>query len=174
MLHLYITVPYLMCYSQLQNLIVTSKPLWYIIIIIIDDSAVLDITDLDEIQESIKEIVDWKDLGLKLGLLYPTLQKIETDVRTVNKCKREMLAAWLKGEDKSKDRTWSTLVDGVHKMNHHSLAEEITEQHLKWVSEFSILYKVMNMWSVATEVSMQFYFLQFWCVFSAIYNIYKY
>ena len=70
-------------------------------------------------------------LGLKLGLFYSTLQKIETDVRAVNKCKREMLAAWLKGEDKSKDRTWYTLVDAVHKMNHRSLAEEITEQHLK-------------------------------------------
>ena len=70
-------------------------------------------------------------LGLKLGLFYSTLKKIETDARTVNKCKREMLAAWLKGEDNSKDRTWSTLVDAVHKLNHHSLGEEITEQHLK-------------------------------------------
>ena len=70
-------------------------------------------------------------LGLKLGLFYSTLQKIETDVRTVNKCKREMLAAWLKGEDNSKDRTWYTLRDAVNKIQHHSLAEEITEQHLK-------------------------------------------
>ena len=124
-----------MCYSQLQNLIVTSKLLWYIIIIIIDDSAVLDITDLDEIQESIKEIVDWKDLGLKLGLYLSTLEEIELDHNRVKNRKREMLAAWLRREDNSKDRTWSTLVDAVHKMNHHSLAEEITEQHLKWVSE---------------------------------------
>ena len=70
-------------------------------------------------------------LGLKLGLYHSTLKKIETDVRTVNKCKREMLAAWLKEEDNSKDRTWSTLVNAVHKTNHHSLAEEITDQHLK-------------------------------------------
>ena len=70
-------------------------------------------------------------LGLKLGLFYSTLQKIETDVRTVNKCKREMLAAWLKGEDKSRDRTWSTLIHALHGMNSHSLAEEITERHLK-------------------------------------------
>ena len=103
----------------------------HIIIIITDYPEDLDITDLEEVQESVKEIVDWMGLGLKLGLFYSTLQKIETDVRTVNKCKREMLAAWLKGEDKSKNRTWSTLVDAVHKMNHHSLAEEITEQHLK-------------------------------------------
>ena len=105
--------------------------LLHIFIIIIDDPEDLDITDLEEVEESVKEIVDWMGLGLKLGLLPSTLQIIETDVRTVNKCKREMLAAWLKGEDKSKDRTWSTLVDALHKLNHHSLAEKITEQHLK-------------------------------------------
>ena len=105
--------------------------LLHIIIIIIDDSGVLDITDLDEVQESVKEIVEWKDLGLKLGLFYSTLEEIEADHNRVKNRKREMLAAWLKGEDNSKDRTWSTLVDAVHEMNHHSLAEEISEQHLK-------------------------------------------
>ena len=69
-------------------------------------------------------------LGLKLGLFYSTLQIIETDVRTVNKCKREMLAAWLKGEDNSKDRTWSTLVHALHGMDKRLLAENIKQQHM--------------------------------------------
>ena len=69
-------------------------------------------------------------LGLRLGLLYSTLQKIEEDLNRVDKCKREMLAAWLQGEDKSKDRTWSTIVDAVRQMNNHSLADDIS-QHLK-------------------------------------------
>ena len=69
-------------------------------------------------------------LGLKLGLFYSTLQKIETDVRAVNKCKREMLAAWLKGEDNSKDRTWSTLVHALHGMDKHLLADSIKQQHM--------------------------------------------
>ena len=70
-------------------------------------------------------------LGLRLGLLYPTLKKIESDLMNrVDKCKREMLAAWLQGEDNSKDRTWSTIVDALHGINHHSLADDIS-QHLK-------------------------------------------
>ena len=105
--------------------------LLHIIIIIIDGPDVLNITDLEEVQESVKEIVDWKDLGLKLGLFYSTLEEIELDHNRVKNRKRDMLAAWLRGEDDSKDRTWSTLVDAVHKMNHHSLAEEITDQNLK-------------------------------------------
>ena len=69
-------------------------------------------------------------LGLRLGLLYSTLKKIEEDLSGVDKCKREMLAAWLQGEDNSKDRTWSTLVYALHGINHHSLADDIS-QHLK-------------------------------------------
>ena len=69
-------------------------------------------------------------LGLKLGLLYPTLEKIESDLNRVVKCKREMLAAWLRGEDNSKDRTWSTIVDALHGMDKHLLANDIS-QHLK-------------------------------------------
>ena len=69
-------------------------------------------------------------LGLRLGLLYSTLKKIESDLNRVDKCKREMLAAWLQGEDNSKDRTWSTLVDALHGMDNHLLADKI-RQHLK-------------------------------------------
>ena len=69
-------------------------------------------------------------LGLKLGLLYSTLQKVKEDLNGVDQCKREMLAAWLQGKDKSKDRTWSTIVDALHGIDHHSLADDIS-QHLK-------------------------------------------
>ena len=69
-------------------------------------------------------------LGLRLGLLYSTLQKIEEDLSGVDKRKRKVLAAWLQGEDNSKDRTWSTIVDALHEINHHSLADDIS-QYLK-------------------------------------------
>ena len=53
------------------------------------------IDDLFRVQAFVKH-VNWKDLGLALGLLYPTLQTIEIEQRgRKNKCMREMLAAWL-------------------------------------------------------------------------------
>ena len=39
------------------------------------------IADLAEVKGFLKNIVDWKSLGLELGLLYPSLKKIEVDQR---------------------------------------------------------------------------------------------
>ena len=89
----------------------------------------IDISDLDDVQESVKEIVDWIDLGLKLGIHYYTLMKIEEESRRVERCKREMLAAWLQGEDDAKEQTWSTLVDALEKMDCIATSQQIRMKH---------------------------------------------
>ena len=72
------------------------------------------------------------DLGLQLGIEYRTLQKIDEEQRgRIEKCKREMLAAWLQGEDNAKEQTWSTLVDALKKMGKIALAETIKNTSLK-------------------------------------------
>ena len=45
--------------------------------------------------------------------------------RVVKKCKKEMLAAWLRGEDSAKEQTWSTLVDALRLMEKIALAQQI-------------------------------------------------
>ena len=87
----------------------------------------IDITDLDDVLESVKEIVDWKELGLKLGLHYDTLEEIDDEQRgRIRRCRREMLAAWLRGEDSAKEQTWSSLVDAIDKIN-KALSEKIKQ-----------------------------------------------
>ena len=84
------------------------------------------IPNLDEVLESVEEIVDWMKLGLKLGILHPTLKKIDQEERgCIERCKREMLAAWLRGDDNAREQTWSTLVDSLKKMDKISLAKEM-------------------------------------------------
>ena len=76
--------------------------------------------------ESVKDIADeWVALGLKLGILYPTLRKIDEEQRgRIERCKREMLAAWLQGEDNAKEQTWSTLAIALGKID-SALSERI-------------------------------------------------
>ena len=90
----------------------------------------LDISDLCNVVESVKDVVDWMDLGLKLGILYPTMRKIENEQRGhVEGCKREMMAAWLQGEDNAKEQTWSTLMDALKRMDRLDLAENIQQKY---------------------------------------------
>ena len=89
----------------------------------------LDISDLDDVLESVDEVVDWMKLGLKLGVLYPTMRKIEEEQRgRVERCKREMMAAWLQGEDNAREQTWSTLADAVDKID-SALSQKIRQTH---------------------------------------------
>ena len=87
-----------------------------------------DTSDLDDVVESVKKLNDWKSLGDKLGIDYNTLEKIDEEQRgRIERCKREMLAAWLQGEDNAKEQTWSTLVDAVGKID-SALSERIKQQ----------------------------------------------
>ena len=71
------------------------------------------------------------ELGLKLGIQYPTLKKIEEERRgRIEACKMEMLAAWLQGDDNAKEQTWSTLVDTLRSMD-HALADKIENNYVR-------------------------------------------
>ena len=58
------------------------------------------VADLVNVNAALKDLSDWKSLGLELGLLLPTLNRIEEEQRgVIVKCKTEMLAAWLRQQD---------------------------------------------------------------------------
>ena len=99
--------------------------------LILKSNFIVDISHLNAVLESVKHIVDWKELGLKLGLHYHTMEKIDDEQRgRIERCKKEMLAAWLQGEDDAKKQTWSTLVDAVHRID-SALAERIRHTHIE-------------------------------------------
>ena len=86
------------------------------------------IDDLFEVQSFLNDIVNWKRLGLALGLLYPTLQKIEKDYDKVDDCMMEMLAAWLQQRDKVGQHgvpSWSVLQTALRKIGENELADRI-------------------------------------------------
>ena len=59
------------------------------------------IDDLFDVKMALKNLNDWQSLGLALGLLYPTLKKIDDDQRgkTDKRCALEMIAA-MAGEER--------------------------------------------------------------------------
>ena len=56
--------------------------------------------DLGIVKMTLKDVVNWIDLCLVLGLLHHTLQKIDIEhQKRTDFCTREMLAAWLQRQD---------------------------------------------------------------------------
>uniref|UniRef100_A0A1X7TQY2 Death domain-containing protein n=1 Tax=Amphimedon queenslandica TaxID=400682 RepID=A0A1X7TQY2_AMPQE len=98
----------------------------------------LDIKDLDIV---IKELAIlnqlpchiWHDLGLQLGLYQPTLEDINEDNNgDSKKCFRQCMSAWLRGEDKMREKggpSWSSLATALDTIEEKSIASsEITER----------------------------------------------
>ena len=88
------------------------------------------IDDLFEVHTFLKQVVNWKNLGLALGILYTTLQKIEGQQHhVVDDCMREMLAAWLQQQDNVTRKgipSWTVLQTALRKIGENKLANEIT------------------------------------------------
>ena len=89
------------------------------------------IADLVDIKRALKNLVDWISLGLELGLLYPTLRKIDEDQRgKTDRCVMEMIAAWLQQQDNVSKKgvpSWSVLQTALRKIGEIQLADEIDQ-----------------------------------------------
>ena len=83
---------------------------------------------VDRLNESYFPYHCWKELGLQLGLLKHRLDIIENDNRRITECLIECLSAWLKGEDKVKEkqtRSWKSLAIALDKIEQNDVAEKI-------------------------------------------------
>ena len=74
----------------------------------------------------LKDVIDWKSLGLALGLLYTRLKMIENEKQGhIGECKMEMLAAWLQQQDDVPQKgvpTWPVLQAALKQIEEKQLA----------------------------------------------------
>ena len=88
------------------------------------------VNDLCDVLAVIRDLNDWKDLGLQLGLLYPTLTDIETFRHyKPNECRIDMLSAWLQQQDNVVQKgvpSWSVLRAALQSMGEHETADRIS------------------------------------------------
>ena len=78
----------------------------------------------------IHDLVNWKTLGLQLGLLHSSLEKIDLEQRgRIDSCKITMLSAWLQQQDNVARKgvpSWSVLRAALKRMGAHKLANRIS------------------------------------------------
>ena len=78
------------------------------------------VADLQQVLDEIHNITQVTNLGLKLGLYMPAIDKIQTDYKNVDEQKTRILYAWLARKDiipskQSLPPTWNELADAVAK-----------------------------------------------------------
>ena len=98
------------------------------------------ITDIRDLDIVIKELTStqhlacavWHDLGLQLGLYDNTLKDIKANYEDVTERFRECMSAWLRGEDKVKDKdgpSWLSLVLALETLEKNSIATNIKQKY---------------------------------------------
>ena len=87
------------------------------------------VNDLCDVLAVIHDLNDWKELGLQLGLLYPTLERLDREQRgRISGCRIDMLTAWLEQQDNISQRgvpSWSVLRAALQRIGEHELADRI-------------------------------------------------
>lgn len=88
------------------------------------------IADLFEVKMALQSFNDWQSLGLALGLLYHTLERVQDEQhRVIERCKTKMLVAWLQQEDNVTEKgvpCWATLKRALEQIGERQLANEIS------------------------------------------------
>ena len=87
------------------------------------------IDDMFEVKMALKNASQWQLLGLALGLLYPTLERIDEEQRgVIEKCKMKMIAAWLLQQDNVLRKgapSWVVLQTALYNIDENELAANI-------------------------------------------------
>ena len=82
-----------------------------------------------EVKMALKNASQWQLLGLALGLLYPTLERIDEEQRgVIEKCKMKMIAAWLLQQDNVLRKgapSWVVLQTALYNIDENELAANI-------------------------------------------------
>ena len=91
---------------------------------------ITDVNELCDVLAVIHDLVNWKELGLQLGLLYPTLKSIDLEQRgNIASCRIEMLSAWLQRQDNVTSKgipSWSVLRAALERMGENEIANRIS------------------------------------------------
>ena len=73
--------------------------------------------------KAIKDVVDWKSLGVQLDISAPKIMEIDVNNRgQVADCRRDLVQFWLQSDVSC---SWERLIDALKSINQSVLAEEI-------------------------------------------------
>ena len=86
--------------------------------------------DLSDVLAVIDDVYNWKELGLQLGLVDISLERINLEQQgRIDSCKIHMVSAWLQQQDNVSQNgvpSRSVLIAALKRMGEHEIADKIS------------------------------------------------
>ena len=86
--------------------------------------------DMQNLSSALKEVCDWHQLGIQLGIPTSELRKIEEDYPKSNRRMSETLDAWLQQTPRA---SWSDVVSALQQMGENTVAESVCQKYIRGV-----------------------------------------
>ncbi len=80
---------------------------------------------LDELDENLLAVNDWRGLGSRLNVSDNSLSEIRLKYSEVRECRREVLSLWLQRNFMNASR--NAVVDALHGIGEHAVADQYSE-----------------------------------------------
>jgi len=91
---------------------------------------------------ALRDVSDWYQLGIILGILPAKLRKIEENYPKSDRRKTETLDTWLQ---QTPNASWSDVVSALQQMGENTVAESVQQQYIGAVaSELVYTFSVLN------------------------------
>jgi len=112
--------------------------------------------EVPKLFSALRDVSDWYQLGIILGILPAKLRKIEENYRGNDRRKTETLDTWLQ---QTPSASWSDVVSALQQMGENTVAESVQQQYVGGVTSelmytFSILNAIKSLHSIAEDVGM--------------------
>ena len=98
--------------------------------------------DVPKLFSALRDISDWYQLGIILGILPAKLRKIEENYRGNDRRKTETLDTWLQ---QTPNAPWSNVVSALQQMGENTVAKSVQQQYIGAVASLCMhsLYQIL-------------------------------
>ena len=112
--------------------------------------------DVPKLFSALRDVSDWYQLGIILGILPARLRKIEENYRGNDRRKTETLDTWLQ---QTPNASWSDVVSALQQMGENTVAESVQHQYIGAVASelvytFSVLNAIKSLHFIAEDMGM--------------------
>jgi len=87
--------------------------------------------DIRNLSNALKEVCNWYQLGIQLGVPTSELRKIEDEYQRSDRRKSETLDTWLQ---QTPSASWSGVVSALQQMGENTVAESVRQNYIRGVS----------------------------------------